>query len=220
MSEIIEISECQRAEEALLESEKQLRFLASQLITAQENERKRIASEVHDILGSSLSAIKFKVEDVLQRINQSTTMKTSEHLEALVPFIQDTIEEARRIQTDLRPPHSDIRIEREITIQEEEEPDYLKVALFRIAQEAMNNIGKYAKADLVHLGLGKVNGNIELTIRDYGKGFDQERLSSMESSKKGLGLSSMKERTEILGGSFSIESTIGEGTVIRASWPI
>ncbi|MGC1402404.1 MAG: PAS domain S-box protein [Thermodesulfobacteriota bacterium] len=238
---IIEIAERLKMEQALEDSKKQLRILASQILSAQENERKRIALEVHDVLGASLSAIKFKVEEALHNNRNDKATSIAESLEAVIPLVQDTIEEARRIQSDLRPPmlddlgiiatfswlcrrfesiYTDIRIEREITIQEEEVPDYLKIALFRIAQEAMNNIGKYARADLVHLGLGKVNGTIELTIQDCGEGFDQERLSSMESSKKGMGLSSMRERTEILDGSFSIKSTIGKGTVIKASWPI
>ena len=85
----------------------------------------------------------------------------------------------------------------------------------------MNNIGKYAKADSVYLGLQKVDDSaIELCIRDNGEGFDPESLSSRESLKKGLGLSSMKERVEFSGGSFSIESAKGKGTVIRAVWPV
>ena len=83
----------------------------------------------------------------------------------------------------------------------------------------MNNIGKHARADLVHLGLRKIDGAIELCIRDNGEGFDLDSLSSKEISKKGLGLLSMKERVEFSGGSFSIESAKGKGTVIRAVWP-
>ena len=225
----------------LAQSKKQLQILASQIVSAQENERKRIALEVHDVLGSSLSAIKFKVEEALLHLPKDGTSNISKPLEALIPLIQDTIEEARRIQADLRPPllddlgivatfswfcrrfetiYSGIKVEQTVTIREEEVPDNLKIALFRIAQEAMNNIGKYARADLVHLGLRKVDSSIELFIRDNGEGFDLESMFSRESSKKGLGLSSMKERVEFSGGSFSIESAKGKGTVIRAVWPV
>jgi PAS domain S-box-containing protein len=238
---IIEIEERRRAETALLESKKQLRLLASQLVTAQENERKRIALEVHDVLGSSLSAIKFKVEDVLQRINQGSPLELSEHLEALIPIIRDTVEEARRIQSDLRPPllddlgiiatldwfcrrfqtiYSDVHLKKSITIQEDQVPASLKISIFRIAQEAMNNIGKHAKASLVHFGLKKIKNTIELTLRDNGKGFDTKSLFLRDNSEKGLGLLSMKERIELLGGSFKIESTLGKGTLIIASWPV
>ena len=83
----------------------------------------------------------------------------------------------------------------------------------------MNNIGKHAKADSVYLGLQNVDSVIELKIKDNGEGFDLESLSSRDSLKKGLGLSSMKERVEFSGGSFSIESAKGKGTTIKAIWP-
>jgi two-component system, cell cycle sensor histidine kinase and response regulator CckA len=238
----LEIRVRERTEE-LNVSKKQLQLMAAQLLSAQEDERKRIAHEVHDVLGSSLSAIKFKVEDTLHKNRNDQTANLTESLGAVIPLIQDTIEDARRIQTDLRPPmlddlgiiatfswfcrrfesiYSDINVKREITIQEEEVPEHLKVAIFRIAQEAMNNIGKYAKADLVHLRLQKTEGSIALTIQDNGQGFDQEMLTSTmeKSSSRGLGLSSMRERTDILGGQFQITSSPGEGTTIKAVWPV
>jgi PAS domain S-box-containing protein len=239
----LEISERLKVEQTLQESKKQLRILASQLLTAQEIERKRIALEVHDVLGSSLSAIKFKAEEALGRLSQDGTLDIgiSRPLKTLIPLIKDTIEEARRIQADLRPPLLDdlglvatfswfcrrfktiypgVEVEQEVTIREEEIPDHLKITLFRITQEAMNNIVKHAKADSVYLGMQKVDGLIELCIKDNGEGFDPESLSSRDISKKGLGLSSMKERIEFSGGIFSLNSIKGKGTVIRAVWPI
>jgi PAS domain S-box-containing protein len=236
-----EIEQHKQSEEALQESKKQLRILASQIITAQENERKRIALEVHDILGSSLSAIKFKVEEALLHLSKDGPLNVSKPLETIIPLILDTIGEARRIQSDLRPPllddlgilatlswfcrrfegiYSYIKLEQSVTIQEEEVPDHLKISLFRVTQEAMNNIGKYAKADTIYFQLQRVGGTLELRIRDNGEGFDLESLSFRDSLKKGLGLSSMKERVEFSGGFFSIESGIGKGTVVRAVWPV
>jgi signal transduction histidine kinase len=237
----IEIGERLKMEQALKESEKQLRNLASQILSAQENERKRIALEIHDALGSSLSAIKFKMEEVLQLLPKDGPLKISKHLDTLIPLIQDTIGEARRIQADLRPPllddlgivatlswfsrrfetiYSNIRVEQTVTIKEEEVPDHLKIILFRITQEAMNNIGKHARADAVYLELRKANGIIELSIKDNGEGFDPGSLASREVSMKGLGLSNMKERVEFSGGSFFIDSAKGEGTVVRALWSL
>lgn len=236
-----EIAEHRKAEETLQRSREQLRFLASKILTAQEDERKQVAREVHDVLGSSLSAIKYKVEGALYEIANGRAGDIAKSLEAVVPLIKETMEEARRIQSDLRPPlldnlgivatfswfcrrfesiYSQIHVEQQILLQEEEVPDHLKIALFRITQEAMNNIGKHAKADQVHLGLQKTHGTIELTIRDNGKGFDQTDLPAQDSSKRGLGLSSMKERVEFLGGFFSLDSARGKGTTIRAVWPI
>ena len=141
---IIEIEERQRAEKALLESKIQLQLMASQLVSAQENERKRIALEVHDVLGSSLSAIKFKAEEALFHLPKDKPSDIAKPLEALIPLIQDVIEEARRIQSDLRPPllddlgivatlpwfcrrfetiYSGIKVEQAVAMAEEEVPD-------------------------------------------------------------------------------------------------
>jgi len=98
-------------------------------------------------------------------------------------------------------------------------PHSLKTVIYRISQEALNNIAKHSKADLVTLSLRKTDGPIELTVQDNGQGFDVEEIFSMESYKKGLGFGSMRERTELSGGSFTIESIQGKGTTIHASWP-
>jgi signal transduction histidine kinase len=92
--------------------------------------------------------------------------------------------------------------------------------IYRVMQEALNNIAKHSKADLVYLSLRKKENKIELTIKDTGMGFDLEEILSPERFKRGLGLNSMRERTELSGGTFVIESTAGKGTTIRAEWPI
>jgi signal transduction histidine kinase len=86
-------------------------------------------------------------------------------------------------------------------------------------QEALNNISKYSQANLVHLALRKTDGELELSIQDNGQGFDLPEALSAESPKRGLGLSSMRERAEHSGGSLLIESAKGKGTLNRASWP-
>jgi signal transduction histidine kinase len=115
--------------------------------------------------------------------------------------------------------YSNIRIDKVIDIQENEVPDTLKTVIYRISQEALNNIAKHSNADLVRLSLEKKEGKIKLIIQDNGMGFNLEGILSTERSKRGLGLTSMRERTELSGGSFSINSTIGTGTIIEAVWP-
>jgi signal transduction histidine kinase len=221
-------------EEEIRESENRLRALSSQLLTIQENERKRIARELHDGLGQVLTAIKFKVENALQQEAEDQNISKEKSLETVIPMIRESIEEVRRIQMDLRPStlddlgilatigwltrefqkvYSHIQIEKQLDLQEAEVPDPLKITLYRITQEALNNIAKHSKADRVRLSLKKKEDGIELVVEDYGLGFD------INNFKKGFGIASMRERTELSGGSFTIESTQEAGTTIRASWP-
>jgi signal transduction histidine kinase len=203
-------------------------------LTVQEAERKRISREIHDSIGQTLSAIKFGLESKLSQIGKAPA-PPGVSLESIISLTQNGIEESRRIQMDLRPSilddlgilatigwftrefqkvYSHLSIEKEIRIEEKDVPDPLKTAIFRVMQEAMNNISKHGRATLIQLSLGKRGDKIELMIGDNGMGFD------LETSKRGLGLTSMRERTELSGGSFSMESTIGKGTTIRAEWPI
>jgi signal transduction histidine kinase len=113
-----------------------------------------------------------------------------------------------------------IRVDQEVTIEESEVPDSLKIVIYRVTQEAMNNSAKHSKANLVRLCLRKIDGRMELAVEDNGRGFDQEKAFGSESTRRGLGLTGMRERVELSGGSFKIESAEGKGTIIRASWPL
>ena len=235
-----DITERKRTEEALTESEKRLRSLSSQLLVAQEKERKLIAQEIHDSIGASLAATKFKVEDVITKVGENRP-ETRAALGSILPMLQEVIQEARRIQMALRPSilddlgilatiswfcrefesiHSHINIRQEINIEESKVPDSLKTVIYRVLQEAMNNIAKHSKADRINLLLRKMDGAIELGIEDNGEGFDPEEALARIGTNRGFGLSSMRERAELSGGSFSIKSSKGAGTVIKAMWPI
>ncbi len=224
----------------LAKANEALRQLSAKLLSAHETERKRIAGEIHDSLGSCLSAIRFKVEEALRGGSKTEGGGLTEPLKVVLPVIQEGIEECRRIQTDLRPSilddlgilatvswlcrrfesiYSNIHVEHQIEVREEDVPEHLKIVLFRIAQEALNNIAKHGKANQVQLAFSKTDEKLQLKIRDNGQGFDLEKVFSTESSKKGMGLSSMRERTEISGGTFEIQSVHGKGTSILASWP-
>jgi len=234
-----DIAERKRTEEQLKESEKKLRYLSTELMTAQEKERKRIAGELHDSIAASLSAIKLSIEKIPGRMEQDE--RTQGGLRDLISQVQQVIEETRRIMSDLRPSmlddlgivpainwfcrefqkiYSSISIEKKIDIEENAVPDSLRTPIFRICQEALNNVAKHSKATFVNLSLQKFDKRIELSIQDNGKGFNSEENSGAEHSRKGLGLVSMRERAEFSGGSFSIESTRGKGTVICVWWPL
>jgi PAS domain S-box-containing protein len=220
-------------EDTLRQSEYQVRFFASQCLTAQETERKRVAGELHDSIAASLGAMKFRIEKIAEEMKQRRGGPDS--LKDLASKVADMNSEVRRIMADLRPSilddlgiipamnwlcreyqktYSHITVEEQIGVSEQEVPDALKTPIFRISQEAMNNIAKYSKASLVNLSLRKEDGEILLTIQDNGQGFDQATV------KKGMGLSTMKERSQLSGGSFVIESQGGKGTIVCASWPL
>lgn len=236
----VENEERLRVEIELRESENRLRKLSTALLSAQERERKLIALEIHDSLGASLAATKFKVETVLTEMGDDNP-QTRVALESVIPIVQGTIEEVRRIQMSLRPSILDdlgilptinwscrqfesiypaIRITKEVDIEEDEVPKSLKVVIYRVLQEALNNIAKHSKASMVLLSLRKTDQAIQLVIRDSGHGFNLEEAYSRKGAAKGLGLDSMRERTELSGGSFNIEAAEGKGTTIFASWPL
>ena len=233
-----QIDERSRAERQLRESEKHLRFLSSQLMTIQEKERKRVAQEIHDGLGQMLTAIKYKVENILQPRGKIRERKES--LESVIPLVQGSIEEARRIQMDLRPSilddlgilatikwfcreyqkvYSTIRITTRLEVEEADVADALKTVIYRVVQEGLNNVAKHSGASRVRLTLRKTNGQVELVITDNGTGFSPAEALSVESSKRGFGLSGMRERTELSGGHVSVKSWTGVGARRRASGP-
>jgi PAS domain S-box-containing protein len=220
-------------EDTLRQSEYQVRFFASQYLTAQETERKRIAGELHDSVAASLGAMKFRIDKIAEEMKEDS--RSPESLQDLGSIVSEINNEVRRIMADLRPSvlddlgitaamnwfcreyqktYSHISVEKQIGISEDEVPDSLKTPIFRISQEAMNNIAKYSQASLVTLSLQKEDGKILLTIQDNGQGFD------LDITKRGMGLSTMRERAELSGGSFDLESVVGKGTTIRATWPI
>ena len=229
--------EHRHSEEELGRTREQLRDVSFKLLQAEETERKRIAQEIHDGVGQHWVIVKHRVETILKKLGKEITTP----LEDILPIIQVGIEETRRIQMNLRPTLLDdlgilatitwfcrefqkanpvIHIETKINIQENDVANPVKTVIYRIMQEALNNISKHSKANLVNLTLQKEGDRIEFIIQDHGQGFDLNAVYSLKSSEKGLGLAGMKERTFLSGGSMSIQSTQGIGTTIRASWPV
>ena len=217
----------------------QLRDLSSKLLVAHEEESKRIGRELHDGLAQTLSAIKVWVEAALTQVDKNKLPDMTKSLESVVPLAQSAVEEIRRISKNLRPAilddfgiiatvswlcqefetiYSRIGVEKEIDIEESDVPDVLKIVIFRISQEALNNIAKHSKANQVHLSLTKRGDIIELTISDNGKGFDVEQTLSGGRPERGLGLASMRERATLSGGKLVIDSQHDTGTTVRASW--
>ena len=229
------------AEQAGQKIEEELRILSAQLMTTEERERKRIAGDIHDTIGQALSAIKFSVENSLFTINKKDFSAAVQSLESIVPLTQQTIEEVRRIIMDLRPSilddlgliatiswlcrefesiYNHIHIDKEIHLEEADIPLSLKSVIYRILQEALNNAAKHSQTEIIRFYLIKNGDSLELLFEDSGLGFDSDMVQSRVAGRKGMGLGSMKERTQMSGGTFTIKSSPGIGTRIHISWPI
>lgn len=221
---------------ALKASEERLRNLSVHLLAAHENERKRIALGIHDSAGQVLSAVKYRMESALLEMEKAGNCTIQEPVKVLVPLIQDCIEDTRRHQMELRPSILDdmgllatiswfcrqfratypaIVIERNIMVDETDVPETLKIIIFRVLEEAMNNVIKHSEADQVQIALQRTENAIVLAVKDNGHGFEVVDASLGQ----GLGLSSMRERVQFSGGTLSIESALGKGTLVEVVWP-
>jgi PAS domain S-box-containing protein len=230
----------QRRTAALEKANEELRQIPSKLIAVQEEERRRLAIDLHDSIGQTLAAVKFWIEMALKLRDEGDGIGALGQLERFIPILQRSIEETRSIYMGLRPSMLDNigllatldwlrgecmrlypqrHIELETKVAEEEIPENLKVNIFRIAQEALNNIAKHSEAEWVDIALSGDECGIGLVISDDGVGMDLDMILQTNAVKS-LGLTSMRERAELGGGTFTIDSTPGEGTTIRAFWPI
>jgi signal transduction histidine kinase len=236
-----DITDQKLTDEALRKSEKELRFLSAELLNAQEKERARFARELHDGIGQALSTMKVRVETLAKIAKSDVNRLRVEELENLVPMIRQTIEEVRNTCMDLRPSTLDslgilptidwftrefqttypfMQIEKKIDLRETDVPDSLRIVIYRIVQEAFNNAARHSSAEIMQISLAKIDGEIRLAVKDNGQGFNLEDLLSADTDRRGFGLTSMKERAELSGGSFSIDSGVGKGTTVRATWKV
>jgi len=234
-------TERRNTENRLLKSERDLRTLSIQLLNAGEEERKRIAGELHDSIGQYLTTLKFDAENTLTMLRSGNKDSAVKLLEAGIPLIQQTMEEVRRIMMALRPTilddlgilatiswfcrecqatYTNLHIHTEVSLQEADIPEHLKIIIYRILQESMNNVAKHSGATDVRLRLARKGNGIELSILDNGGGFDVDAVTARHDQKHGLGLLSMRERAELGGGRLTIESAPGKGTIIHALWQI
>lgn len=226
---------------ALLDSRQELQRHSELLILMQEDKRRRIALDLHDGLGQSLSLIKLSVENSVQLLAQGACGAAGESLRQLVARVQGTLEELRRISAELRPSMLDdlgilpalscflrdfqsvcagMDVQASLDVAEHDVPRHLHITIFRIVQEAFHNIVKHAAARHVRVRLARVDQSLRLCIEDDGCGFDPQAVQRRCWPGGGaLGLLGMKERAGASGGTYDLHSACGGGTRIAASWP-
>jgi two-component system sensor histidine kinase UhpB len=231
---IREISDSKHAEASLRTSGEQLRDVAARLEAVREEERTRVAREIHDELGQALTALKMDLSWL--QIKSRTRAETAKKLKGCIKQVDDTIESVRRISYELRPsvldnlgiiPAIDWQISQfrartgiRTSFKSNAEDLHLSmevsVALFRVVQEALTNIMRHARSSRVHVNVIANEKEIRISIEDNGIGMPQRHLKG----SKSLGIIGMKERMFQIGGEFNCSSEIGKGTWLEIKIPV
>jgi PAS domain S-box-containing protein len=235
----IDITVRKNAQAATEQYARRLQATSHRLLTVQEAERRTLARELHDAVGQELTALSLNLTILGSALPAETAQKVHERLEDSQELLEDTTRHLRNIMIELRPPGLDElgllaalkehasqvarRTEVDVTVEGVEPQPRLapteEIALFRIVQEALNNIVKHAKASECSIGLGQNAHDVVLTITDNGVGFDTARKPIM--GGYGMGTTTMRERADAIGARLTLESVPGEGTriTVELSWP-
>jgi PAS domain S-box-containing protein len=234
----LDITERKRAEEKLRRSHEQLRALSAHLQWVREEERTRIAREIHDELGQSLTGLKMDIswlEKQLAKAKPDGFKHMSERIDSVLSLIDKTIQTVREISAELRPAILDLGVTPAIEWQAQEfqkrtgircnfsaDVDQVDIdrdhatAMFRILQETLTNIVRHAKATEVDIALKVNDGFLMLKVKDNGRGITEAESYDLKS----LGLLGMRERALIVGGRIEIEGTPEQGTSVRIFIPL
>jgi signal transduction histidine kinase len=235
---VIDITERKRAENAFRDSSVQLRALSRRLVELQESERRELSRELHDRVGQNLTALKINI-DMLQ---PALTSHRNEDVHARVAdsaaLLESTMDAIEDVMSELRPPMLDdhglaaaldwhartfSRRTGIAVVVHADEPTVqlapqVQIALFRIAQEALNNIAKHAGARHAEIALDEENGDCVMSVRDDGIGFDVGENAS-DKPKAGIGIVTMRERSQAVGGRFEVQGLPERGTRLTVRVP-
>ncbi|MDQ4001958.1 MAG: PAS domain-containing sensor histidine kinase [Actinomycetota bacterium] len=222
----------------LMESERRLKELVGKLVKVQEEERRRVAYEIHDGLTQVAVAAHQHLQAFAHARSPGLAAEPGE-LDVPLELAQRTVKEARRLIESLRPTALDDfglatairqRVEElenegwevscEETLGEERLNPEVETALFRVAQEALTNARKHAQTTKAHVKLERLPGKVRLEVGDEGRGFDPQASGNGGGPGERMGLSSMRERVALLGGELEIRSRPGAGTTVVAEVPV
>jgi PAS domain S-box-containing protein len=232
----LDITEQRHSESALRQAAQDLHGLTRRLVQAEEAERRRIAGELHDRVGQALSALNINL-DIISRESASLTPALQRRLQDSAALVDGTLQSIENVMAELRPPlldeyglaaalgwHAEEFSRRTgiLAAVDDAAPETAKtlrveaaLALFRIAQEALNNVLKHARARNVKIEVAKVENCVTLAVCDDGQGFDAAK------ARRGRwGMTTMRERAEAAGGELTVESAPGQGTRVLARIPL
>ena len=216
----------------------QLRRMSARVLSAQEDERKRIARELHDQTSSSLARMLLNIEMIGEAV-PAESQEMREKIGGMRVLCEQTLDSVRQIIFDLRPTLLDdlglasairwyaknnlepigVQVQFELA-NELRGASLVETALFRIAQEAITNIVRHAQAQHATIHLSQSPTHWLLSVQDDGRGFDSATALNESLADQRWGLFGVRERVELLGGTLSVESTIGKGTIIHVDIPL
>ena len=234
-----DITEQVRTREEIAQYNQELHILSSKLIKAYDMERKRISRELHDEMGQLFTAALINLSAIQEMITSKYCPEIKEKIKETISLINKTSEQIHELSIELRPSMLDdlglvptlnwylkkwserLNINTKFEADEIEKrfsPD-IEISIYRIIQEALNNIAKYAKALNVTIRLKQQNSKIKILIKDDGKGFNMEELHVGNMNQHGIGLLGIRERIRLLNGSFNIQSIPKKGTKLYITIP-
>jgi signal transduction histidine kinase len=218
--------------------QEQLRLLSHQLLLAQEEERKKISRELHDVIAQTLTSINVQLSTLKNKagLNSKGLERRIARTQRLVVHSVNIVHQFAR---ELRPTVLDdlglipalhtfmksfaertgIRVRLSAFAAVKQVDGHTRTALYRVAQEALNNVARHAQATLAEVSIQRLDGAVCMTIKDNGEGFQQKRAVRGKKGKR-LGLLGMRERLEMVGGTFAVTSLPGKGTTVLAKVPL
>ena len=234
-----DISSRKRIEESLKDSERRLHDLSSQLLAAQENERRRISLEIHDDMGQNLAVLKLKLQSMSAQLRRDQPKLKGECRQVLAD-IDKLIAKARHLAHDLSPSIiDDLKLcatlrsmaadfgrlaDIHIALNMDDIDDLFdreaQIVLYRICQEALNNIVRHARAKNVGITIRHRSGRVHFRIEDDGRGFNPQAVWRGATRRRGMGLAAMAERARMLEGSLVVDSAGRGGTRIKLDVPV
>src|SRR5947207_10876677 len=217
-------------------SHERLRALSRRLLEVQEEERGRLARDLHDDIGQALTALKIQLESLQRAAEPALRARIAEGVDT----VQHTLERVRQLSLSLRPPQLDdlglaaalrSHLDRQASVaglaahfDAAQAPQDIETetetACFRVAQEAINNVLRHANARTVWVRLSMAGERLSLSVRDDGRGFDVEVVRRRGASGASLGLIGMEERVALAEGSFELHASPGQGTTVLAPFPL
>lgn len=224
-----------------VEQNEKLTALSGKILKAHEEERKRIAREIHDGPAQSAACLSLKIELCKKKLQEGSQDQLAQELDKLGDNARSTVQEIRTIIYDLKPSYLEdglfsavqnhievfventgLDIEFKTTGTDSKIEYYIISTIFRIIQEALTNISKHAKASKVYIFLNISETALKLDIRDNGQGFDTTSLkqSKREEINRGFGIEGMQERVALINGGIHIRSNLGTGTEIKIKVPL